>query len=57
MTRVSALVGIQTPNLLIRSEMLYSVELQAREKQSANVSDCSHMAKAELGPRQQKTYF
>jgi hypothetical protein len=27
---ISALVGIQTPNLLIRSQMLYSVELQVR---------------------------
>ena len=26
----SALVGIQTPNLLIRSQMLYSVELRVR---------------------------
>lgn len=25
-----ALVGIQTPNLLIRSQMLYSVELRAQ---------------------------
>jgi hypothetical protein len=29
----SALAGIQTPNLLIRSEMLYSVELQAHSWQ------------------------
>jgi hypothetical protein len=28
----SALAGIQTPNLLIRSQMLYSVELQVRFK-------------------------
>ena len=26
----SALVGIRTPNLLIRSEMLYPIELQMR---------------------------
>jgi hypothetical protein len=27
---ICALAGIQTPNLLIRSQVLYSVELQAR---------------------------
>ncbi len=27
---ISALAGIQTPNLLIRSQMLYSVELQVQ---------------------------
>ena len=28
--KLSALVGIRTPNLLIRSEMLYPIELQVR---------------------------
>jgi hypothetical protein len=38
---LSALVGIQTPNLLIRSQMLYSVELQVRyfEFGGANVKN------------------
>jgi hypothetical protein len=53
----SAPVGIQTPNLLIRSQMLYSVELRVPKKQSANVSDYGHLAKAPICPSQQKTYF
>jgi hypothetical protein len=34
----SALAGIQTPNLLIRSQMLYSIELRVRIG-SANVEN------------------
>ena len=44
---VSEPVGIQTPNLLIRSQMLYSVKLQAHER-DANVKDKS---------KRQKQYF
>ena len=37
---LSALVGIQTPNLLIRSQVLYSVELRARIRCGQQILEC-----------------
>lgn len=40
LTPFSALVGIRTPNLLIRSEMLYPIELQMHFRL---LTDCKSM--------------
>jgi hypothetical protein len=53
--------GIQTPSLLIRSQMLYSVKLQARFKVlkfwTANVKNKLTQQNKTIWPCHQKSYF